>query len=89
MRTAVCIRFCVAAKEEGAGVVRGTGERGAGRDGREEEKEQGGAERAAGGNEASASCPEAGREREQAGVWEKEARSRGARNGQGMGGGGK
>ena len=50
MRTAVCIRFCVAAKEG----------------------ERKGAERAAGGNEASASCPEAGRERERAGVWEKE-----------------
>lgn len=51
MRTAVCIRFCVAAKEGGAGGEAGAGE---------------------GGNEASASCPEAGRERERAGVWEKE-----------------
>ena len=54
MRTAVCIRFCVAAKEGGAGGSAGK------------------RERAAGGNEASASCPEAGRERERAGVWEKE-----------------
>ena len=64
MRTAVCIRFCVAAKVGGAGGEAGAGEV---------------------GNEASASCPEAGRERERAGVWEKEARSRGAGNGQGMG----
>ena len=58
MRTAVCIRFCVAAKERG---------------------EREGAERAAGGNEASASCSEAGRERERAGG--------GRRGGKGAGGG--
>ena len=39
---------------------------------REEGKREQARERAAGGNEASASCPEAGRERERAGVWEKE-----------------
>ena len=73
MRTAVCIRFCVAAKEEGAGAVRGTeAVRGSGPGWERGGKGTGGVERAAGGNEASASCPEAGRERERAGVWEKE-----------------
>ena len=65
MRTAVCIRFCVAAKEGGAGGSAGKRERE--RDGRRGGKGTGGAERAAGGNEASASCPEAGRERDRAG----------------------
>ena len=63
MRTAVCIRFCVAAKERG---------------------EREGAERAAGGNEASASFPEAGRERNRAGRKEEEAGT-----GRGVGEGGK
>ena len=40
MRTAVCIRFCVAAKEGGTGGEAGAGE-GAGRDGREEGRGKG------------------------------------------------
>ena len=86
MRTAVCIRFCVAAKERGAGGS--AGKREGEREGEEEEKEQGERsvlpegtkrQRVARRQDASGNGPGCGRRRQ-------EAEERGMGKGWGRGG---